>query len=690
MPAPSPSGTPRPATGSIAGRRDWPALWSCSTLALGIGAIYWGTFSVPLLLDDSLAIAGNPTIRQLWPPWTALAPAPDSVVGGRPLLNLSYALNYALGGTGVRGFHAANLAVHVLAAWVLFALVRRTLRGPVLAARFGADATVLAFAVSAIWAWHPVQTEAVTYVTQRAESLMGFFYLATLYCFVRGAEAAAPTRRRLWFALSVLACLGGVGTKEVIVTVPVLAVLYDRTFLSGTFLAGWRRHWPVYVGLAATWIPLGALMRSLSQRGVGFGHGPAWWAYGLYECRVVVKYLLLSLWPHPLVFDYRNYVAVPLSEAWPYAIMLAALLGCGWVALRRAPVAGFGFAWFFVILAPVSSIVPVAAEPMAESRLYLPLAAIAASLVLGLYAGFGRRSLLFFAALAAALAVTAAVRNQDYQSALSLWRDTVAKAPDNARAHINLGNLWAQIPGRNDEAIAEFRAALHLEPGSAQAHTGLGNLLAAAPGRLNEAVAEYQAALRLNPKLAEAHNDLGIALALVPGRSNEAIAEYRAALRLDPNYPEAHYNLGNLWAALPGHVADAIAEYQAALRLRPDYAEAHNNLASAWIGLADHAQDAIAEYQAALRLKPDFAEAHYNLGNVWLNQPGHVGDAIAEYQAALRLRPEVAAIHFSLAIALLNSPGRTGEAAAQLETVLRLEPGNETAQKILAQIRASR
>jgi tetratricopeptide (TPR) repeat protein len=667
---------------------DGRTLLGGAALAAGTLAIYWGTFSVPLLLDDHLAIAGNPTIRSLWPPWLALSPRAADVVGGRPLLNFSYAVNYAVGGPEVFGYHAVNLGVHVLAAWVLFALVRRTLRCPLLAPRFGADATILALLVSALWAWHPVQTEAVTYLTQRAESLMGLCYLLTLYCFARGAAAVPPGRGRLWFTLSALSCLAGVGTKEVIVTAPLLAFLYDRTFVSGSFRAAWRRHWRPYAALAATWIPLGILMGSLSQRGVGFGHGPAWWAYGLVECRVVVKYLLLSLWPHPLIFDYRHYVAASLSEVWLYALALAALLGASAAALWRSPAIGFVCSWFFVILAPVSSIVPVAAEPMAESRLYLPLAAVAAGAVLGAYAWLGRRSLPAFALVAGALGCAAAVRNQDYRSELSIWSDTVAKAPDNARAHLTLGNLWARVPGRANNALAEFQAALRLEPDSAQAHTGLGNLLAAAPGRLNEAIAEYRSALRLDPSLAEAHNNLGIALALVPGRTNEALAEYRAALRLNPNYPDAHYNLGNLWSGLPGHVEDAIAEYQAALRLRPDYPEAHNNLASAWSELPGHAPDAIAEYQAALRLKPDFAEAHYNLGNAWLNQPGRVNDAIAEYEAAMRLRPEVAAIHFSLAIALLHAPGRTREAAAQLETVLRLEPGNEAARKILAQIRA--
>src|SRR6185312_14127472 len=105
-----------------------------------------------------------------------------------------------------------------------------------------------------------------------------------------------------------------------------MAFLYDRTFLSGGFAAAWRRHWPQYLALAATWLPLGWILIGLHHRGVGFGQGIPWWAYGLTECRVVVKYLLLALWPSPLVFDYGIYAPVRLSEVWPYALVLAALL----------------------------------------------------------------------------------------------------------------------------------------------------------------------------------------------------------------------------------------------------------------------------------------------------------------------------------------------------------------------------
>jgi len=689
-------------------RPDWPGLASCAVLAAGTVAIYRRTFAVPLLLDDLTPIADNPSIRRLWPLWPVLSPPSDSGVGGRPFVNFSYALNYAAGGTAVAGYHRVNLLIHVLAAWTLFAVVRRNLLRPILAARFGTAASPLALAISALWAWHPLQTASVTYISERAESLMGLFYLLTLYFFIRKVDAisrsrpssarcasAASENFRLQISsfkfqvFSVAACLLGMATKEVMVTAPLMVFLYDRTFVSGTFSDAWKRHRSLYLALAATWLPLGFLMLGLRHRNVGFNQGVAWWAYGFTECRAIVKYLLLAFWPAPLVFDYGDRVYSRLSAVWPYAIVLVSLLTATVAALRRSPAAGFAACWFFLILAPTSSIVPIAGQTMAENRLYLPLAGIVALAVLGAFAWAGRRTLLLFAAVAAGLGLASARRNQDYSSEEAIWSDTVAKNPANSRAHNNLGNAWMKMPGRLEDAIAQYEEALRLKPDYAEAHNNLGNAWMTEPDRLDDAIGQYQEALRLKPDYAEARNDLGDAWLKVPGRLDDAIVQLQEAIRLKPDYAEAHNNLGDAWMATPDRLDDAIAQYQEALRLNPAYAEAHYNLANAWAKMPERMNDAVTQYKEALRLKPDFVEAHYNLGNARAKMPGGMNDAAAQFEEALRLRPDYAEAHFNLALALLNLPGRSDEAEAQLEAFLRLRPGDETALKILAQLHAS-
>jgi tetratricopeptide (TPR) repeat protein len=660
-------------------------------LALAAWWAYRGSFTGPFFFDDRPSIVDNPTIRHLGAIGQVLSPpeTQGSSVAGRPLVNLSLALNFAWGGLDVGGYHAVNLVIHVLAALTLFGIVRRTLArslapssapgsvrpdpgGIGLASAHRADRLpwLLAFFVALLWTLHPLQTESVTFVVQRTESLMGLFYLLTLYGFIRYAGTKAPAATA-WAAVSLMACLLGMATKEVMVSAPLLVLLYDRTFVAGSFRAAWLRHKRYYSGLAATWLMLGYLMMHAGgSRGgaAGFGLGVSSWSYALTQCRAVLLYLKLAVWPYPLVVDYGTGVAEHLGEVAPQAVALVLLLAGTAIALWRRPALGFLGAWFFVILAPSSSVVPLVTQTMAEHRMYLPLAAVVTLAVCGghalvtwmgrgsgeIYARALRCYLAALLALSVGLGILTAQRNADYRSTLAIWSDTVAKRPGNARAHSDLG-----------EALMS-------------------------EGRIQEAIAQFEEGLRLNPDYAETHNNLGNALSGLPGRSNDAIAEFQAALRLKPDSAVVHFNLGNLWLNAPGRLNDAIAEYEKAVRLNPGYAAAHNNLGGALSSLPGRLNDAIAEYEKVLQLNPNFAEAHFNLGNLWLKVPGRINDAISQYEATLRLKPGFVPAHLNLAITLLDQPGRRDEAKGHLEEVVRLEPGNETARQILAGMQAVR
>jgi len=246
-------------------------LFPVVAVAAGLLA-YHNSFTGSYFHDDFGSIIENPTIRQLWPIWKPLSPPYGTgwTVGARPLINLSVAVNYALGGYNVWGYHALNLAVHILAGLALLGIVRRTLLHR---ARFCAAADELALAIAVLWMVHPLQTQAVTYIIQRSESMMGLFYLLTLYCFIRGVESPLMENgkwfmgdgswrlgARLWYGLSVAACASGMTCKQVMVSAPVMVLLYDRAYVSGTFREAWRRRWPLYVGLASTWVLLGLVL----------------------------------------------------------------------------------------------------------------------------------------------------------------------------------------------------------------------------------------------------------------------------------------------------------------------------------------------------------------------------------------------------------------------------------------------
>jgi protein O-mannosyl-transferase len=686
---------------------DWPALVGAASLAAAAVIAYARVYSVPLLFDDESSIASNPTLRHLG---TALWPPVGATVGGRPFLNLSLAANYAVSGTATWSYHAVNLAIHILAGLTLFGIIRRTLAGyknPL--------ASPIAFAVSLLWTLHPLQTESVTYVVQRAESLMGLLYLLTLYCFIRGAASTAP-RSSLWYALSVGACLLGMATKEVMVSAPLIVLLYDRTFLAGSFRGAWRLRRRVYAWLAATWVVLFLLVISSHGRGgsAGFGTGMSSWSYARTQLPAIVHYLGLCFWPSPLVFYYGDAVAPESVRLLPSAIAVTGLLAATAWALVRRPVLGFLGAFFFAVLAPSSSFVPVATETMAEHRMYLPLISVLAVAVLGMSRWLGRATLPVCLVLAAALMAATLRRNEAYLSEYGIWSDTVAKRPGNEGAHNNLGKalakipghqddavaqfqeairlkpdyaearnnlatLWSNLPGRLDDAIAQFQEAIRLKPDFAEAHYNLGAAWLKVPGRLDDAVAQYEEAIRLSPGFVAAHNNLGVAMARIPGRQDEAIAQYGEAIRLDPGLADAHDNLGEALAKLPGRMDDAAAQYREAIRLRPDFAEAHDNLGILLSGEPGRLDDAAAQYQEAIRLKPDFAEAHNNLAMLWSGEPGRLNDAVTQYEEAIRLRPDFAEAHYNLGAAWFGMPGRLNDAIAQFGEAIRLDPSDAAA-----------
>jgi tetratricopeptide (TPR) repeat protein len=528
-------------------------------------------------------------------------------------VNLTLALNYALGGTDPRGYHAFNLAVHALAALTLFGLARRTLRRT----RYAPEALPLALAVSLLWAVHPLLTESVTYVVQRAESLMGFFYLLTLYGFIRSVESAAPVR---WQIFTVVACLLGMATKEVMATAPLVVLLYDRTFVAGGWSAALRARWKFYAALAATWLLLGWLVLGAENRGgtAGLGAGDSPWTYALTQSRAIVHYVRLALWPSPLVFDYGTAQITRLGAALPFVAIVLALLAAALIALRRWPAAGFPGAAFFLILAPSSSFVPIAVQPMAEHRMYLPLAAVTALAVLALHHWLRRASRPVFAALVLALGMATIARNAAYRSPVALWSDSVAKFPASARAHDQLAEALA-AEGRVAEALPHYEEAIRLEQSApdsgrtllGQFHINHGNALLAA-GRTSEAMHAYDRALAFAATEMLAHYNLGCVL-LETDRLDEAGRQFVQVLKLDPSHVSAHTNLGSVLLR-QGRPTEALAHYETALRLAPS-AKAHTNVGLA-LAAAGRRAEAAAQLEAALRLDPDFAAARDFLAQV--------------------------------------------------------------------------
>jgi hypothetical protein len=436
-------------------------------MALACGAAYANTFAVPLVADDLGSIGGNPTIRRLWPLSIPLHPPGFGMtVQGRPLLNLSLAVNYAISGTQVWSYHAGNLLIHILAAWTLFGVLRRggslLWRGIPREPANERSLTGGALLVALIWAVHPLQTEAVTYLVQRAESLMGLCYLWTLYAFLRGVEGSdgSPARRRngrVWLTASAAACLLGMTAKEVMVSAPVIVLACDRCLVTGSLREAWRRRWGYYLVLAATWIPLIVLAVHAGSRGGASGPGPGltFVQYWLTQPSAIAAYLRRVFWPAGQVFYYGAPWVDSVRSILPALLLVGALAGATLYGLARTDppgraLLGFLGLWFFAILAP-TSLVPGRSQTMAEHRMYLASipVLIAAAVAVGwcgwrvsrwlprractrVIAGVGCGTV-------ALLALTTYRRNEDYATARILYAHDVAVMPQSGAARFNLG-----------------------------------------------------------------------------------------------------------------------------------------------------------------------------------------------------------------------------------------------------------
>ena len=508
-------------------------------------AVFANSLGAPFVFDDT-GIPGRSHLRTLWPPWGAIFAPRDLPDSGRPVVTLSLQLNYALGGTDVRGYHALNIAVHVLASLVLYGIVRRTLRGPALSDRFENSADGIALVTALLWLVHPLQTECIGYVSQRSESIMGLFYLLTLYCAIRAAHAARPWR---WNSAAIVACALGMASKEVMVTAPLMVAFYDWAFRREPFSAVWRRRWPLYAGLAATWIILAALMAAGPRtRSVGWHLGVGPLSYALNQCLIIPHYLRLIFWPHPLILDYGQVRQIPVATALPYAIGLAVVLLVVVVLCWRRPRLGYAAAWVFVIVAPTSSIVPIASEVGAERRMYLPLAGVIVLVVLAVHALLQRAETrkskaglskhagpAIAVAVTIILAATAIARNQAYYYPEDLWAAAIEAYPRNKRAYFCHG-LVLERRGQRDEAIQSYQKALALAPGYYEANYALANALLE-QGRLADAISYYRAALaaaRRPVDRAPVCNDLGRVL-LMAGEPKEALQLWREAAGLKPD-----------------------------------------------------------------------------------------------------------------------------------------------------------
>ena len=685
---------------TLAGVAGVPARlgWRVALIVFVSVLVYWNSLGNPFVFDDNITLANNPQIRSFA---NIFHTDKGSALTGRPIVSFTFAANYAMGGLNVTGYRLVNISLHVLVALLLFGTVRRTIARFPATDLFSDRSAGIALAAALVWAVHPINSEVVDYLTQRTEALMALFYMLTMYASVR---ALGPTRHRTqWTAVAIVSCGAGMLCKEPMATAPLMVVLYDRVFGFESFAAAFRARWRLYAGLAAMWIPLAAIVAMQSRElsgGFATTHVSAW-SYLLNQSVIVTHYLTLVVWPQKLVAYYGWSLPTTLMNVLPYAAFVTAGVVLAAIALFRWPRAGFLGAWFFVTLAPTSSILPIAAEVGADRRMYVPVMGLvlllvcAAAWALGLIRSRPKTSTAKTPAVALvkipilgmfvvfvvviALGARTIERNRDYSSELRLSQATLKNWPSPV-AHDMVG-LSLNALGRHDEAIAELRQAVELYP---PARYDLG-LQYYKKERWDEAIDELRRFVALEPGLyttSAAYTLIGGALDR-RRRPLEAIDAYRRAVSGPMPDVQAHGFLADLLLDEQKY-DEAIQHYRAYLQAFPTNVAAMMNMGIA-LASSKRSDEALAVFRRAVDVDPANVQARLNLGQMLLEAKQYDA-AVVEAQQTVTLAPRSAPA-FDLLGQAHFSAGQIPEAKRAFERALAIDPGYTPAREHLKMIK---
>jgi len=650
-----------------------PTSWVLLTFAAL--ATYWNSFEGRLFFDDLSSVIGNPYVQvfvnpRYWQPdvkWTsdglinAMNADIDTPFSGRPLVSLSFALNhwwafsnhpaeipefYGVLPPHFWYYHVVNFGLHLAVAILLFHFARRTFRAPNVREYTGRNADLWATALALIWVVHPINTETVVYVTQRTEQIISLFLLLMMYC---GSRSNTSGWRPVWMVASVVFCAAGMASKENMVAAPLLMVLYDRAFYFSTWKESLSKRWGFYIPL---FLCYGVLM--LTNPGMLSGKGPRGMSVGfdfermnsfeylVTQCWCLLRYLRITLIPTGLCVDYGRLPILDLWHVVPGAIVVLSLLALtvwGWF---RHPWVGFLGCWFFFILAPTSSFIPIVTEVGAERRMYLPVAAVLVGIGAALAALINKLPLrekwpLGIVGMTSLVGGTAAmsIASAVYFYSRTNWEDWMMPI-----AAVSLGGaICALLFVRNQ---GQRRDAL-LGPVGVALFSGAVFLLAMVFSSMSYARnSDYLTDSTLYGHIPKVFpwNERGCnnyaKICIDEGRIEEAEGLLNQALTIDPEYSDAFTNRGIIYHRRK-EMYRAIQNATEAIRWNPLNPSAWNNRGNAFIELKlfDRAAE---DFSELVRMNPRGVEGYYGRANTYY-LAGKLREALRDIEAVIERSP---------------------------------------------------
>ncbi|HJV66859.1 MAG TPA: tetratricopeptide repeat protein [Geomonas sp.] len=603
--------------------------------------VYANTLHSPFYFDDFVNLIDTPLIKDLSRFFTDTA-SMQKDFGRRWFGYLSFALNYRLQGSQVTGYHLVNTAVHLCASLLVYWLARLTFITPFAMARDEDSrqrgAGFIPLFAALLFAVHPIQTQAVTYIVQRFASLAAMLYLLSLAGYVKsrlawlqGGKVRAASV--LWALVAVLAGILSLLTKESAFTLPLVIFLYEVLFLGGSarkkVVAGSLLFAVLgLAGIALESVRFGGLGKFLAflDQATRLQTDLPRLDYLATQCRVIVTYLRLIVLPYgqQVDYDYPIYHTFLDAGVIACALLLCAILAAGIYCLFRSAgreermavplrVASFGIFWFFIALSIESSIIPIV-DVIFEHRMYLPCAGLFTAIASVVYlagaarskeAGWPERRV--GAAACAALLILGVVtvaRNHVWQNEIAFWEDNCQKSPAKGRVFQHLGTA-AERHGDLDYAEEAYGKAIDLAPADPYSHLDFGRLLLLR-GKLDLAMKQFQAVVELDPSMSEVYNNIGKIYEL-QGDQGKAIEQYRLAVKGKPYLAEPYCNIGDIYLK-QNRLQEALEEYNKAVKNAPDRDLGYLKRGSALLA-AGRKDEAVADFRRALQINPASSEA---------------------------------------------------------------------------------
>lgn len=658
-------------------------------LVLCAAAVYFNMLKAPFIFDDHYYVVERTSIRT-FQNFSDNLLFPSSYHAShrmpyRPLSYFTLMLNFSSGRLNPFGYHLFNLIIHIINTFLVFFLAREILNH--LFEETSASPFRPALIVALIFACHPINTEVVSYISPRSESLSALFYFLSLLLFIRSFQ------KKIFYALSLLSFALALLSKETAVTLPAIILLADFIILSRLQFRSMMEkkfyhlpYWILLIGFA------GIQFFYFGQAGVRINETFVRWSPTSYlaaQFYVILRYLGLLLIPIGQCLDHyilpsKTFFDPKIIFSFAALILIFALLFVKTkksVPLRRLFL--FCASWLVITLSPTSSFLPIF-DAMAERRLYLPelgfFLFLIGALFLWMHDSQKQDSAMRWKILAGSiilylfvLAALTLYRNQKYNDPILLWQEAVERYPMNDRAFNNMGQIYVDQK-QYDAAMNAFQKALELHPDNALAFYNMGGIFFDRKD-YTTALKCYQKAIEINPASAQAHYNLGKLYSEVH-KEDQAMLYYQKAIQLDPNLVMANNNLAILYSQRK-EWPKVLELYEKAIKLDPYQAGTYYNLGNTCFEMGDF-QRAIQSYAKAIEIDPSHASSYNNIGNVFF-QFRQYEKALPFYEKAIELNPQLAEANYNAGIVCVRLK-QYKKAVSFYETALKLAPEDQAIQ----------